>query len=102
MGLNGYAGQGVDPAIAPFLVKARTRIHVEPEDVCCVPVPEEAPPAPLPTGQLVWSYLDGQGRLLGYVLRVDKGAGKKDFFPLTLLADGGLEEQSLAAPAPPV
>jgi len=100
LGLNGYAGLGVDPAIAPFLVKARTRIHVEPEDVCCVPVPEEAPPAPLPTGQLVWSYLDGQGRLLGYVLRVDKGAGKKDFFPLTYWQTAGWKNKAWPRPRP--
>lgn len=100
LGLNGFAGLGVDPALAPFLAKARERIQMAPDDVCVLPVPADAPPAPLCAGQPAWSYLDGQGRLLGYVTRADKGAGKKDFFPLTYWQASGWRNKAWPRPRP--
>ena len=100
LGLNGFAGAGVDPAIAPFLAKARDRIHVTPDEVCVMPIPEDAPPPPLHAGQPVWSYLDQQGRLLGYVRRVDQPGGKKDFYPLTYWQVSGWQNKTWPKPRP--
>lgn len=48
------------------------------------PVPEstEPPPAGMVSNQC-WVYKDKSGQLIGYIMRRDKGDGKKDFFPLT-------------------
>ena len=102
LGLNSFAGMGVDPVIAPFLAKMNDRIHCASpnEDCILLPVPDDAPPAPLRAGQSVWSYLDRQGRLLGYVRRVDQPNGKKDFFPLTYWQAGGWQNKTWPRPRP--
>lgn len=48
------------------------------------PIPETTEPPP--EGMVsspCWVYKDKAGQLLGYIMRRDKGGGKKDFFPLT-------------------
>lgn len=53
-----------------------------------VPVPRDAPAAPqLKSSSSSWAYKDQQGRLLGYVLRIDRGS-KKQVFPLTYCDNG--------------
>lgn len=86
LGMNGYEP---DPVIADFLASLR-RKNPKPsqEETCVLPVPENAPPAPLVAGQAIWTYLDQAGRLLGYITRIDKQNGGKDFFPLTYWPSG--------------
>lgn len=105
LGMNGH-GQP-DAAIAPFLVNwnqlnaqsQSARLPAQPHplqfddtETCVMPVPEDAPPAPLPAGRMIWTYLDQHGRLLGYVLRRDLpsngGKRKKDIHPMTYWSSG--------------
>lgn len=98
----GLAGQDIDPAIAPFLATlagGRTPPVVE-TDICCMPVPDTAPPAPLPHGRAIWTYTNACGELLGYVVRQDRPDGKKDFRPLTYWKVGGWQKKSWPRPAP--
>jgi len=85
LGLNGY---DPDPRLQPFLQSAIRRAKPQSDEACLSPVPEDAPPAPLPAGRSIWTYLDQQGRLLGYVTRVNKPDGSKDFFPMTYWTSG--------------
>lgn len=62
-----------------------------------VPVPQEAGPPPGPgdfhhrehgTPAVVWTYLDGQGGLVGYVCRFNKPDGSKVILPFSYGQDG--------------
>lgn len=88
----------VDPAIAPFLAKIHKTSHAK-NDPCILPVPADAPPAPLPSGCLAWSYHDAHGNLLGYVVRFDRTKGDKDFRPLTY-GQSGWRFKAWPRPAP--
>jgi hypothetical protein len=43
----------------------------------------DAPPSSFPKLTFLWEYRDAEGRLIGYVDRVDRAGGKKDSFPKT-------------------
>ncbi len=53
-----------------------------------LPVPTDAPPPPVAQikrgkPQRTWTYLDAEGRVLGYVARFEKSTGGKEILPLT-------------------
>jgi len=62
--------------------KKRTRDERD-AAVVITPVPDDAKPCPPKLlGDLKWKYTDSAGKLLGYVRRIDKPNGKKDFQPI--------------------
>lgn len=64
-----------------------------------VPVPDDAPPPPeahykLGIPDVIWTYRDEQGRVMGYILRFDEKGAEKSFYPLTYCrhADSGKQD----------
>ncbi|MCL4683218.1 DUF927 domain-containing protein [Myxococcota bacterium] len=93
------AGDGPAPQ------RERTRRDRAPEWRCVVPVPDTAPAPPKLRGEVGrWAYPDAERRLLGYVVRIEPGAGgrSKDYRPRTwcVAADGRAEWRLLSWPTP--
>lgn len=95
----GLVDKGIAPVIAPFLENLPEN-NPSSADVCLCPVPDTAPPAPLPHGQMIWTYTNASGAVLGYVMRRNREGGKKDFRPLTYWESAGWQKKSWPRPAP--
>lgn len=86
-----------------------TRAAVDNATTLVMPVPDSALPVPssfvrLGTPSRTWCYKDEHGRVLGYILRFDGSAGKKEIRPLTYHVDGegrgGWEMKAFPDPRP--
>ncbi len=99
LGLNGTPQS--DSSIAPFLFRMRARERPSSEsDECLCPVPDDAPPPPLTAHHAAWTYTNPHGHGLGYVIRIDRADGKKEFRPLTFWKESGWVKKSWPRPAP--
>jgi len=68
-----------------------------------VPVPDDAPAFQKTPGARCWGYRTEDNRLIGYIERIDRPDGHKDFYPHTLcrfIGSGRMEWRRQAFPTP--
>lgn len=96
----GTAATMAATSAAPLKQEAPDANDVTNDPQCVLPVPDTAPPAPMRAGKPTWAYTNAHGELLGYVIRLDRPDGKKEFRPLTFWDQGGWKQKSWPRPAP--
>jgi len=70
------------------------------EPALIVPVPEDAPPPPIPSNATAyWTYHTAEGGLIGYIYRVDPPGQRKQFYPCSY-TEQGWRKAGFATPRP--